>query len=375
MSPRNALGSIAFALLCLGSSSSALRAQETSSEPGQQTMQSLKAMIENLGYQPKELKNDKGVVTRYLLTVASGGGQWKVIAEISPNQENLWIYANLAQVTDINQAPREVLADMLKANEKLGPSFFAFSEKAQNFVLFQALTNRGITPKLLRERIEMVARQVDGNERLWNPKQWPSGGGGPVAVSPEVQRLINELTSPDELVRLKAAKDLGKLGAAARGGIPALQKLAQDPDEDVRRVAANAIERIQGAAGPGPGPRPGATLAGTTWDGNETLSGFGRLKFQFDADGKVTMFDAKFAERGSVPGSWTQNGNQVKISFKDCVYEGTINGDVLSGSARFLESGNTWTFSLTRVASSTRAVLGNKPEPAGLAPPGGRNGS
>lgn len=48
--------------------------------------------------------------------------------------------------------------------------------------------------------------------------------------SEQVQRLIRELQSPDEIVRLKAAKDLGKLGSAAVDAIPALQKLLQDPE-------------------------------------------------------------------------------------------------------------------------------------------------
>lgn len=362
-----------WAMACLlGSSARYVCAQQP--EPGQQTIQTLKPMIENLGYQPKEFKNDKGEITRYLIAAVSGGRNWNISLEISPNQQNLWIYADLAPIADTNQVPREVLFDMLKANEKMGPSHFAFNEKIKMFVLYHPVSNRGITPKLVRERIELVARQVEDHERLWNPKLWSvAPEPRPVAISPDVQRLIGELGSSNELVRLKAAKDLAKLGSSGKAAIPALQKLLQDPDEDVRRVAASAIERIQGTPAPGPGPAPGPapnTIAGTTWEGSETLGGFGKLKFQFEPDGKVIMYDAKWAERGTVGGSWTQTGNQLKIGFKDCVYEGTINGDTLSGAARFVESGQAWTFSLTRSASTTRAVLGSKailgskPEPA-----------
>ncbi len=167
-------------------------------------------------------------------------------------------------------------------------------------------------------------------------------GAGP---SEALQKLIQQLNSPDELARLKAAKDLAKLGPAAKDALPALQKLLQDPDEDVRRVAANAIDRIRG--GPITDPGVPTNVAGTVWEGSETLPGFGKLKFQFEPDGKAYMYDAK----SKVTGTWTQTGSQVKVSFKDCVYEGTINGDVLAGNARFFDGAN-WTFSVTRTANS-----------------------
>ncbi len=333
-------------------------------EPGQQTVESLKGMLENLGYAPQELKNDKGQIARYLINVQSSGNNWKVLVEISPNQENLWVYANLAVINDYNQVPREILADMLKMNEKIGPSYFAYNEKAKNFVIYHAVTNRGVTAKLLRERIEHVARQVDVNERLWRPTLWSTGPGpGPVTISPEVQRLINDLASADDIVRMRAAKELGKQGSAARPAIPALQRLLQDPDEDVRRVAGNAIERIQGTPGPGPEPGPGNTVAGTLWEGTESLAGFGKLTFRFEPNGKAVMIDAV----STTNGNWSQSGDQVTVTFGNCVYTGTIQGQTMAGNARFtVGEPRPWTFSLTR-AGPTAHSSGVKREPGPIA--------
>lgn len=191
------------------------------------------------------------------------------------------------------------------------------------------------------------------------------------APSANVQKLIQQLEAADELVRMKAAKELAKLGSAAKDAVPALQKLLRDPDEDVRRVAANAIERIQGGGAPLP---PTASVAGTTWVGTESLSGFGKLEFQFEPDGKAVMVDAV----ARVNGRWSQTGNQVTISFQNCVYVGTIQGQVLAGNARYTAGEpRDWTFSLNRQAApapqeQTRTPMtsaGVKPWPEHKFPP------
>jgi HEAT repeat protein len=46
-------------------------------------------------------------------------------------------------------------------------------------------------------------------------------------------------------VRLEAAKALGNIGPAAESAIPALTKALQDAGEDVRKAAAEALEKIK----------------------------------------------------------------------------------------------------------------------------------
>jgi hypothetical protein len=63
---------------------------------------------------------------------------------------------------------------------------------------------------------------------------------------PDVQDLIAKLKDKDESVRLKAAKELGKLKEKAKDAIPALTVAAnRDDDEDVRTVAKKALETIK----------------------------------------------------------------------------------------------------------------------------------
>jgi HEAT repeat protein len=86
----------------------------------------------------------------------------------------------------------------------------------------------------------------------------------PAAVSAEnknnVQDLIKQLKDKDESVRLKAAKDLGKLGPKAKDAIAALKAATNDSDPDVRAVAERSLQMIQ-ASGPGKADTKVATLA------------------------------------------------------------------------------------------------------------------
>ncbi len=192
--------------------------------------------------------------------------------------------------------------------------------------------------RLLQDPDEDVRRVVASSIRAIQ------GSSGTVP-NEAVQRLIQNLNSTDDLVRIRAAKDLAKMGNAARDAIPALRKLLQDPDEDIRRIAGNALQSIQagGTEVTPPPPDAAVRIAGSVWSGTESLAGFGKLSFQFDADGKATMFDAK----AKVFGKWSQAGNAVTISFTNCVYQGTLQGKSLTGMARYTTGEANWTFTLS----------------------------
>ena len=93
-------------------------------------------------------------------------------------------------------------------------------------------------------------------------------------------------------------------------------------------------------------------VAGTTWNGTETLSGFGKLSFRLEAGGKAVMTDAKSTAKGD----WIQTGDHVTITFVNCVYHGTVQGQTLSGTAEYTTDARTWTFALTRAGTAPAAA-------------------
>jgi hypothetical protein len=94
-----------------------------------------------------------------------------------------------------------------------------------------------------------------------------------------------------------------------------------------------------------------------TWQGTESLAGFGKVTFRLLAEGKAVMIDAQ----STTGGSWKRKGDEVTITFSNCIYTGTIKGDVLAGRARFtVGESRTWTFSVTRVKSASPSAPDKK---------------
>jgi HEAT repeat protein len=73
------------------------------------------------------------------------------------------------------------------------------------------------------------------------------------SLAPAAVPVLNKLvTAKDEILRVQAAGALGDLGPEARDAVPALKKLLDDPNEEVRRTAADSLAKIQGTAAPAP---------------------------------------------------------------------------------------------------------------------------
>lgn len=104
-------------------------------------------------------------------------------------------------------------------------------------------------------------------------------------------------------------------------------------------VVVFAGSQMEAKAQPG-----GPNLEMTSWFGQEQLEGYGRLEFFLRGNGVATMVDAE----GSTRGTYQHQGNRVILTFHNggVVYEGTIQGNTLSGRGRTAQ-GN-WTFSVNQ---------------------------
>jgi hypothetical protein len=132
-------------------------------------------------------------------------------------------------------------------------------------------------------------------------------------------------------------------------------------------IAAPTVFGQTGPIGTGTGPKaqtvqtPG-TFAGSTWSGSENLGGFGKLTFVFKDAKKAIMVDAK----STVEGSYEVKGQNITIRFGNCVYNGTINGNVLSGTAQYTSQNSpTWAWNVAMQGSAAPSMPAMPSGPTG----------
>lgn len=105
-------------------------------------------------------------------------------------------------------------------------------------------------------------------------------------------------------------------------------------------------------------PQPNQNTLTGNWSGTESLAGYGKVSFNFQPGGNVTMIDRD----GTTPGNYNQNGNNISLAFGPVTYTGTVNGNTMSGTAS--NGQTTWTWSAARGAGGFNPM----PPPKGPGP-------
>src|SRR5262249_30084778 len=89
------------------------------------------------------------------------------------------------------------------------------------------------------------------------------------------------------------------------------------------------------------------SLANSTWEGQETLAGFGKLTLSY-ASGRAVS--TTHAQSDTYNGTWTQHGKNITIDVPDIntTYTGTLDGVTVAGQGKDNQNG-TWNFNISRV--------------------------
>ncbi len=144
----------------------AMRAQGT-----QLTPESMKTMIENLGYTTTSSTNSDGVVT-YNITLTPQGWTIDTDVNLSKDQSNIWMWANLTKIPDGQVFDADTLITMLKENDTMGPFFFSYSDSSRRFFINLALSNQNVTPAKMRAELDALAANVVRTQNMWDPTKW-----------------------------------------------------------------------------------------------------------------------------------------------------------------------------------------------------------
>lgn len=133
------------------------------------TGESLKAMLEAMGYNSKATKNPN----ESQLFIERDDWKFTITIGISPNTEFIWLNCELGQIPE--QATAKVLAKLLVKSREIGPCHFNISKVDNNQLplnLSEPITNRDVTAAHLRTKLDGFLSRIKETESLWNPKKW-----------------------------------------------------------------------------------------------------------------------------------------------------------------------------------------------------------
>ncbi|MCW3098858.1 MAG: hypothetical protein JWL77_4476 [Chthonomonadaceae bacterium] len=136
-----------------------VKQSETAGQP--LTDDTLKAMLDNMGYEPKKLS--KG----YLLAIKQDTWTLNMQLVISPDGRKMGLNANLGKVDDLATVSASQWMDLLVSNGDIDPSAFYFDKEQKKLYLHRSFDNRAVTPPILRKELDNFAANIRQTEPLW----------------------------------------------------------------------------------------------------------------------------------------------------------------------------------------------------------------
>jgi hypothetical protein len=126
----------------------------------------VKAMLQNMGYETKDLNTEAGKEKVEFMVNKGGYDVW-MASEVSPSKRFVWLTSFLGDASKItgfdSRAPK-----ILQKNFNIQPSQFYTTDKG-NFYMAIAVDNRNVTPAVMKWRIEKLAEDVASSADLWKP--------------------------------------------------------------------------------------------------------------------------------------------------------------------------------------------------------------
>jgi HEAT repeat protein len=190
-------------------------------------------------------------ITRALGKPGTRGAAALVVAKMGPVAKSS-INALVAALADTNPATREqvliALASLGKAAQTAGPAIAKVLEhdpeyhvqQSAAYALWQIGSQAGDVALITTLHSKHSSLAITSAAALAHLDP-----ANPKTVKLILPVLVEGLKHPREAVQLEACAGLAALGRAGASAVPALNLALTDDDEQVRRAAHDAIERIQ----------------------------------------------------------------------------------------------------------------------------------
>lgn len=149
----------------------AAAAAQESPTAGRVDATGLKALLNTLGYQPRESRNEGGVEYEIVLRAADTRAITTRVT-LSKDGALVWLVAWLKRVPTNRTISGNAVLGMLIENDAIGPTHFSYNEGRRWFFLNKPVVNVDLTAERLRGEITHLGATVSRTEGLWDPDRW-----------------------------------------------------------------------------------------------------------------------------------------------------------------------------------------------------------
>jgi hypothetical protein len=139
-----------------------IRAQDDPRKSGQSlTNDSLRALLDNLGYEPKKLTSG------YLVAIKKDGWTYNMQFVLSDDKTKIGLNANLGLIEKLDAVTAPQWMGLLTANKDIDPSFFYVDKDQKKLYMHRVLDNRAITPSYIRQQTDNFCGNIKETSDAW----------------------------------------------------------------------------------------------------------------------------------------------------------------------------------------------------------------
>jgi hypothetical protein len=148
--------------------------EEAKSDCAPLTPAAIKTILENMGYEPKEMKTTDGQIYGYEFAYKGKSYNYGIQITVSPNKKFVWVGSWLKKLPD-PKIPQDVIMALLKENEEgWGLPYLTYSERHNYFRAKFPHFNRGLKPADIRSAIDDLDGFLTATATIWDPEKWPT---------------------------------------------------------------------------------------------------------------------------------------------------------------------------------------------------------
>lgn len=134
--------------------------------------ESLKRMLQGMGYEPDEKPWFKGT-RAFVISEKIKGWTFVLQFSLSKDKKHIWVFSHLGIVPNDCTIPADVLVELLDHNFNSTHMKFSYSKQKRQFRLEGMTLNEDVRPSVLRSMIKETLETLPKTSKLWWPEYWP----------------------------------------------------------------------------------------------------------------------------------------------------------------------------------------------------------